>query len=112
MIFAVQCFWFCTAAVCAACCMQILRCMMPLRAGWWRTAFLFIACLLSCSMVIFVGDLANLPPTILLFLAAIWVCCEGTGLQRITIGAEVLEVAPVADHHAAGDCSVSGTAAV
>ena len=37
-------------------------------------------------MVIFVGDLANLPPTILLFLAAIWVCCEGTGLQRLTIG--------------------------
>ena len=86
MIFAVQCFWFCTAAVCAACCMQILRCMMPLRAGWWRIAFLFIACLLSCSMVIFVGDLANLPPTILLFLAAVWVCCEGTGLQRVTIG--------------------------
>lgn len=27
-------------------------------------------------------------------------------------GTEVLEVAPVADHHAAWDCSVSGTAAV
>ncbi|MBS6367494.1 MAG: hypothetical protein KH420_09135 [Clostridiales bacterium] len=37
-------------------------------------------------MVIFVGDLANLPPAILIFMAAIWICCGGAGLQRITIG--------------------------
>lgn len=86
MMFVVACIWFVAVCTCAYCCMRSLNCMVPVRPGWWRRGLLFAACWVSCAMVIFVGDLANLPPAILIFMAAIWICCGGAGLQRITIG--------------------------
>lgn len=57
-----------------------------LKKGWLRRSFLFVCCCLLGSMIIYFGDWGNLPPTLVLFLLAVWLGCEGSGLKRITIG--------------------------
>ena len=37
-------------------------------------------------MVMFIGDLGNLPPTIAFFLAAVFLCCNGSRWQKLSVG--------------------------
>lgn len=39
---------------------------------------LAISCFLLNGMIIFIGDWANMPPTFVLFVAALFWCCEGS----------------------------------
>lgn len=45
----------------------------------------FISCTLLVGMPIFFSDLANLLPTLILFVTAVLLCCEGRLLPKITI---------------------------
>lgn len=56
------------------------------KRTWYSRGLLFFGSWLISSMIIFIGDLANLPPTLLVFLGCVWFGCEGSVLKRITIG--------------------------
>lgn len=60
--------------------------LIQVKSRWWSRGLLFFGSWLIISMIIFVGDLANLPPTLVVFLGCVWFGCEGSGLKRITIG--------------------------
>lgn len=66
--------------------MAALHYLIPFQKQIWKRAILLIGCFLLSGMIIYIGDWANLPPTILIFLFCICFCCEGTFLQKITIG--------------------------
>lgn len=63
-----------------------VSCLIKIKKSLWRKALLFVGCYLLFSMIIFTGDLANLPPTMLVFLLCICIACDGSGLKRVTIG--------------------------
>ncbi len=63
-----------------------LELFLKIKKGAFYKIFSFISCLLLTGMIIFIGDLGNLPPTALLFLLSVCICCMGTTLQKITIG--------------------------
>lgn len=63
-----------------------VSCLIEVKKKWWCKGLLFAGCCLIFGVVIFVGDLVNLPPTMLSFLLCVWIACKGSGLKRITIG--------------------------
>lgn len=65
---------------------KALEQFLRFKHGIFTKIFLLFSCSLLTSMIIFIGDLANLPPTAIIFLLSICICCEGTTLQKITIG--------------------------
>lgn len=60
--------------------------LITVKRKWWSRGMVFLGSWLIISMIIFMGDLANLPPTLLVFMGCVWFGCEGSGLKRITIG--------------------------
>lgn len=66
-------------------CSKVLGTLVPLRQERWRRFLLLIGCWLLTGMIIFIGDIANLPPTILIFLICVYFGCSSTTLHRITI---------------------------
>lgn len=60
--------------------------LIEIKNHWWTKILLWIACTVVPNMIIFFSDWANLPPTFLFFLGAIFVCCEGSGLKKLAIG--------------------------
>ena len=60
--------------------------LIEIKNHWWTKILLCIACTVVPNMIIFFSDWANLPPTFLFFLSAIFVCCEGSGLKKLAIG--------------------------
>lgn len=60
--------------------------LAKLRPRKLRRLFLFSACSLMGGMVIYLSDWANIVPTFLLFLAAVWISCEGSMMKRLTVG--------------------------
>ena len=65
---------------------QALGCMIRVRKKWWCAGILFAGCWLVSLAVIFIGDIVNGTFCLLVFLAAVWVCCEGSGLKKFTTG--------------------------
>lgn len=63
-----------------------LSCLIELREEWWRRFLLLFGSWFLMFMVIFIGDIANLPPTILIFLFCFWNASKGSGLKKLTIG--------------------------
>lgn len=59
--------------------------LVPVKKGWLNNAALLIAMWLLTNMIIFVGDLMNLPPTILVFFLTVYFCCEGYAVQRMAV---------------------------
>ncbi len=59
--------------------------LLPIRKKWWAKPLLYVGCCLLVGMVIFVGDPVNLPGALLPFGLAVFLCCEGTRLQRLSI---------------------------
>lgn len=64
----------------------LVSCLIEIRKEWWRRILLLIGSWLLIFMVIFTGDLVNLPPTLLFFLFCVWIACRGSGLKRLTVG--------------------------
>ncbi|CCZ34064.1 putative uncharacterized protein [Firmicutes bacterium CAG:646] len=60
--------------------------LIEIKNHWWTKILLCIACTVVPNMIIFFSDWANLPPTFLFFLSAIFVCCEGSGLKKLASG--------------------------
>lgn len=48
--------------------------------------FLAMVCMVLGQMIIYLSDFDNLPPTMAVFLIAVWIFCKGNGLKRITLG--------------------------
>jgi len=51
-----------------------------------RKIALFLACQLVTSMIIYIGDIANMPPTFIIFLLALQWACDGPFKKKLTIG--------------------------
>ena len=63
------------------------------RRQWYWKALLFCGSWLLSSIPLFIGDLANLPPTILVFVAGILVACEGNLLKKLSISFMIISLA-------------------
>ncbi|QHQ62365.1 GHKL domain-containing protein [Anaerocolumna sedimenticola] len=74
-------------------CSRVLNILVPFRKELWRQIFLFIGCWLLTGMIIFVGDFANLPPTIIIFLITVFLGCGGSRLQKTTVALMVASTA-------------------
>lgn len=48
--------------------------------------FLAAACAVMGEMVILLADMANLPPTLFFFMAAVWFCCKGSRYKKGVMG--------------------------
>lgn len=70
----------------------MLSCLIEIRREWWRRILLLAGSWCLIFMVIFTGDLDNLPPTLLFFLFSVWNACRGTGLKRLTVGVMLASV--------------------
>lgn len=70
----------------------MMSCLIEIRREWWRRILLLAGCWLLIFMVIFTGDLDNLPPTLLFFLFSVWTACRGSKLKRLTIGVMLASV--------------------
>ena len=63
------------------------------RRQWYWKALLFCGSWLLSSIPLFIGDLVNLPPTILVFVAGILVSCEGNLLKKLSISFMIISLA-------------------
>lgn len=70
----------------------MMSCLIEIRRDWWRRMLLLTGCWLLIFMVLFTGDLDNLPPTLLFFLFCVWNACSGSKLKRLTVGAMLASV--------------------
>lgn len=74
-------------------CMKIIGLMLLVRKEIWKRIVLFVGCAILTSMIIFMGDLVNLPPALIVFIAVVFFCCDGTRLQKLTIGMMIASTA-------------------
>ncbi len=65
---------------------QALGCMIRVRKKRWCEGALLVCCWPVSLAIIFIGDIINWSLCLSLFLAAVWVCCEGSGLKKFTTG--------------------------
>lgn len=65
--------------------MRIVEQFLPLRKKRWIKPVLYFGCYLLVDMAIFVGDPINLPGAFLGFGCVVFLCCEGTWLQRLSM---------------------------
>lgn len=63
-----------------------LSCLIRVKEKWWRKGILLAACWNISFMIIFIGDLVNLTCSLVLFLAVLWISCEGSRLKKLTLG--------------------------
>lgn len=63
----------------------IIQWFLPLRKRLWVKPVLYISCSLFVGMIIYIGDLTNLPTTLIFFGFTIFLCCEGTRLMRFSL---------------------------
>ncbi len=64
---------------------SVCRLLKVKKQLWAKTGILMVS-MLCTGMVIYVGDLENLPPTLAVFLLAVIFLCEGSFLKRLTLG--------------------------
>ena len=63
------------------------------RRQWYWKVLIFCCSWSLSSIPLFIGDLANLPPTILIFVAGILVGCEGNLLKKLSISFMIISLA-------------------
>lgn len=66
-------------------CFKTIGFLLPIKKQRKYQFCLFIGCFFLTGMIIYVGDLANLPPTFIFFALSIFYCCDGIPLQKLTI---------------------------
>lgn len=72
-------------------CMAV-SCLIEIRQEWWRRLFLLTGSWFLVYMIIYVGDIYNLPPTMAVFLLAIYNATKGSKLKRVTIGLMLVSI--------------------
>ena len=60
--------------------------LFRIKKCWWSVVLLVVLGFLAGGTVVYIGDLANLPPTFLVILLIIWVCCEDSGWKKLCMG--------------------------
>lgn len=63
-----------------------LSCLIRIKEKRWCKVFLFLSCWQASFMIIYIGDMFNLSLSMVIFLAALWITCEGTGSKKLTLG--------------------------
>ena len=63
-----------------------VRNLFRIKKCWWSYGLLAVMGFLAGGTEVYIGDLANLPPTFLALLLIIWVCCCGSGWKKICMG--------------------------
>lgn len=63
-----------------------LSCLIRIKEKRRCKVFLFLGCWQASFMIIYIGDMFNLSFSMVIFLAALWITCEGTGLKKFTLG--------------------------
>lgn len=66
-------------------CYQVTGFLIEIRDEIRYKAAVVLGCMLVPNMVMYVGDLANLPPTLAIFFAAVFVGCRGSRWQRLAV---------------------------
>ncbi len=66
-------------------CYQSIAVLIERKEGIVYQILLLIACLFVPQMIMHIGDLDNLPPTMFLFIGVIWFCCKGSPWKRVTV---------------------------
>lgn len=56
------------------------------RKSQWRRILLCGGCYILCTGIIYIGDIVNLPPTLLVFICCVYVCTDGSRWKRGTMG--------------------------
>ena len=62
------------------------------RRQWYWKLLLFGCSWLLSSMPFFIGDLVNLPPTVLIFVAGILLGCEGSLLKKLSLSFMIISL--------------------
>lgn len=62
------------------------------RRQWYWQALIFFCSWLLSSIPLFIGDLANLPPTILVFVAGILTGCEGNLMKKLSLSFMIISL--------------------
>lgn len=65
---------------------QTVRCLVQVKKKWWSLPLLLFGSWMLISMIIYIGDIVNLPPTLFIFVACVYASAEGSALKRITVG--------------------------
>lgn len=65
---------------------KALDALIVVKRKLWAGVLLFLGCWVVSFNVIFIGDWVNLPFGMALMLICVWLCCEGSGSKRITLG--------------------------
>lgn len=63
-----------------------LSCLIQIKEKWRHKVLMFIGCWVASFTIIYIGDLFNLPCSMVFFLIILWVACHGSGLKKITLG--------------------------
>lgn len=63
-----------------------LSCLLRVKGKWWHRGLLLLGCWVTSFMIIYIGDIVNLSCNMVLFLAVLWITCEGSGLKKLTLG--------------------------
>ncbi|MGN1414320.1 MAG: sensor histidine kinase [Anaerovoracaceae bacterium] len=66
-------------------CYLVTGFLIERKEGFRYRAAVVLGCMLVPNMVIYVGDLENLPPTLFLFFAAVFVGCRGSRWHRLAV---------------------------
>ena len=72
-------------AISVYCCYKILERLLVISESKRRQRVLILGCFILIGQIIFIADLANLPPAIILFAGAVHYGCEGSSYKRITL---------------------------
>ncbi len=62
-----------------------VRCLFRVKKGWRSNAVLIVVSQLLTQMIIYFGDLYNLPPTLAAYVAGIFFACEGSRAKKLTL---------------------------
>lgn len=72
--------------LCACLLRYTIERLIPLSKCRWKRILLILALFVLSFSIIYVGDLFNIIPTILIFLLCVFLSCEGSFWKKLTIG--------------------------
>lgn len=65
---------------------RIIQSFLVIQEHKGKKLALLGSCFLLDGMIIYIGDWANMPPTFLIFVGALFWCCEGSSKKKLTLG--------------------------